>query len=49
LPKKIVFRFRESALTDTKLLTVKSNIVKRFRLERVHEDKKKDQGYKSAK
>ena len=44
-----MFRFRESVLTDTKLLTVKSNIVKRFRLERVHEDKKKDPSYKETK
>ena len=44
-----MFSFRESALTDTKLLTVKSSIVKRFRLERVHEDKKKGQGYKGEK
>jgi hypothetical protein len=44
-----MFRFRESVLLDSKLLTVKSNIVKRFRLERVHEDKKMDQSSKRIK
>lgn len=44
-----MFRFRESVLLDSKLLTVKSNIVKRFRLERVHEDKKTDQSSKRIK
>jgi hypothetical protein len=42
LPKGIEFNFRESALTDTEILTFKSVVTKRHRLERVHEDKRKE-------
>lgn len=37
LPQNVKFRLRESVLTDDEAFKYKSNVVKRFRLERIYE------------
>lgn len=39
LPQNIKFRLRDSVLTDDEAFKYKSNVVKRFRLERIHGEK----------